>query len=150
MVNMAEKRSVKEHAIELLQGDQTLSLAGVGRQLNVSREYIRQVADDIPRASRHRIKHCSTCGMRIHLRSGYHAYRMGFCPKCWIPEKERRWLERFLKSHTLFNCEMCGEEFFRENSDVRGVQKDNRSNIRFCSYSCRTRWLWSHNGFGRK
>ncbi len=150
MVEIIEKKSVREQAIEMLRGDESLTLTEVGNRLGRSKERIRQIADNIPGASRHRRKYCSACWVRILVRQGRHAWRMGFCPKCWPVEQERRWKERWLRYRTRFICQLCGREFFRENSDVRRSQKENQSSIRFCSYSCRSRWLWTYGAFRRK
>jgi len=136
MGEVAEKKSVQRQAIEMLQDDQSLSLAEVGRQLGVSREYIRQVADDILGASRHRIKYCSGCGKRIMSRQWPYAYRMGFCLKCWLTEQERRQQERWLGKRIMFTCELCGREFYREKSEVRYKMRMHIALPKYCSRQC--------------
>jgi len=135
---------IYSEVITLLQNNPSLSLADAGRHLNVTRERIRQIADDIPLASRHKTKrHCRVCGIRINDHPRNTAYQMGYCSRCWPTEKLKRWLAH----RTKFICEICGRVFFRCNNQVKGNAKRGIS-IRFCSKQCQGQWLGIRYGYG--
>ena len=128
---------VREKAIEKLQSNQSLTLSDVARDLCVSRERIRQIADGIPRASRHRpIKYCSSCGIRIYShRKDYLAFAKRLCPICY-----KNYL--YEKFRVSFICELCGRKFYRMKSQVKAATK-NGMHIRFCSNKCQGKWFGS-------
>lgn len=140
-----EKGLRSRKIIESLQQNPSLSLTDVSRQERLSRERVRQIADDIPGASRHREKYCLSCGVRIHVKPDKHAYRQGFCFNCWLVEEAKRRKEHWEASHTKFICEICGREFYRPNSEVRWSQ----SRIRFCGKKCQGVWLGRNYGIGQ-
>ncbi len=126
-----------EKAIKLLQADQSRSLANVAHELGISRERVRQIAGDIPGASRHRLpKYCKNCGERIVSRTGYRGYDQGYCPVCWLEESSRRREQRWLETHIRFTCEMCGTEFYRLRSEVKYRKKMGIPMPRFCIKGC--------------
>ena len=127
--------TTREKAIKLLQAEQSRSLANVAYELGISRERVRQIAGDIPGASRHRLpKYCKNCGERIvwHPRS----YDEGYCPVCWLEESSRRREQRWLETHIRFNCEICGTEFYRTRSEVKYRKKMGIPMPRFCVKGC--------------
>ena len=129
--------TTREKAIKLLQADQSRSLANVAHELGISRERVRQIAGDIPGASRHRLpKYCKNCGERIVSRTGYRGYDQGYCPVCWLEESSRRREQRWLETHIRFTCEMCGTEFYRLRSEVKYRKKMGIPMPRFCVNGC--------------
>jgi len=127
--------TTQEKAIKLLQADQSRSLANVANELGISRERVRQIAGDIPGASRHRLpKYCKNCGKRIVCCTK--AYNEGYCPVCWLEESSRRREQRWLETHIRFTCEMCGTEFYRLRSEVKYREKMGIPMPRFCVRGC--------------
>ena len=127
--------TIQEKAIKLLQTNQSRSLANVARELGVSREHVRQIAGDIPGASRHKLlKCCKNCGERIVWQAS--GYNEGYCPVCWLEESSRRREQRWLETHIRFTCESCGTEFYRYRSEVKSRKKRGMPMPRFCVKGC--------------
>ena len=127
--------TTRKKAIKLLQVEQSRSLANVAHELGISRERVRQIAGDIPGASRHRLpKYCKNCGERIVYRTSYYrgGYNKGYCPVCWPEESSRRREQRWLETHIRFTCEICGTEFYRLKSEVKYRKKMGIPMPRFC------------------
>lgn len=123
--------------IKALQSDQSLTLADVGRDMNLSRERIRQIADGIPGASRHKMKRfCSECNKEIKQRRCKLGYAIGLCQEHWDLDKIRRRKERKKKEYTWFTCEICGCRFPRYSRIVKYINRTKRLRIRFCSKRC--------------
>ncbi len=126
---------IKDSATRILQVNPSMSYAEVGRMLGVSRERIRQVANNRKRHPRF----CNTCGKQIRMFDNgvtQNAYYQGYCRDCWIAEKERR-----RKTHQrTFTCEWCGTRFSRKASAVRR-QEELGLKIRWCSKQCQGKWL---------
>ena len=127
--------TTQEKAIKLLQAEPSRSLANVAHELNISRERVRQIAGDIPGASRHRLpRYCKNCGERIVWRA--RSYAEGYCPVCWPQESSRRREQRWLETHIRFTCEVCGTEFYRLRSEVKYRRKMGIPMPRFCFKGC--------------
>jgi len=139
---MVTYNPVREKAKALLEMNPKLSYAEIGRILGVSRERIRQLM-----GPRKRMKEvCKSCGRRIKLgRPGQtrSAYFKGFCPDCWVLEKEKHRLSHY----RIFICEVCGNRFARKAGTVNSQLKKGRA-VRWCSKRCQGQWLsgrFSHN-----
>ena len=136
---------IQEKAIELLQRDSSLTLTEVGKRLNQSREWVRQIADDIPGASRHRKKRCCVvCGMWIVLWHNTGAYKQGYCLSCWLVEKERRQRKHRIK----YICEICGKDFYGLLSEHKRRIKDKSPLPKYCSRVCYGKWAGITYGWG--
>lgn len=135
---------ISGRAVALLKSDPSLTLTDVAKEVGRSRERIRQIADDIPGASRHRKGVCCVvCG--VEIKRGEYGYRYRHCPQhgreLMDAKKRLHWSE--------FTCESCGAKFSRRLSQVKRAIKEG-CRIRFCSRQCQGKWLGTNHRRGRQ
>ena len=130
---VAEMTKRAEVLALVVQSGDSVSLAGIGRQVGLSRERVRQIARKEGFAARSRGEQrelvCHECGKIFTVRSSRIEQGRRFCSRECAYKVQRPRVER-----VTFRCEVCGQTYTRKASEVK-------RGTRFCSRRCQGRWL---------
>lgn len=131
---MRENRGIQPKVAEIRRINPSRHGVDIARDLNVSRQRVHQVLQELGLPTRiwieHPARYCETCGKQLSVGT-----KGNLCLKCFGEAKKVPPVE--------LTCPQCNKTFYRTGAYVRRSKKRNQKNF-FCGTSCEISWLWKH------